>query len=651
MFKGFTNSDISSKFTLENSANFSVQKALGFDNSSLDLDALKTALNAKISLAESLDLSILNGSKISANEFKGAKISIENANFSVKNLSSNSLDISLSNGGEMGVKSIRGSVNLSSDSTSLMSVNSLNLNENFTLKSANAESIFRVKKLEFDASKAANLSKISNANLLVNESLILQNVGQNLASKTSANADFASDLLAFDLGANLSLKNAKISVNFAQNLGENKDKISLNDYYTIFAASLENVSFELGEAQILDGIFAQGKLENDKFLIKFINSNPASFDNLNQHLNPTLSPFLEILLQHDKNDESVKNAINLGAYTALQSRLASLEKSLESLAHSGEKVLKSLPLLHRQEISTRITQNRLGKFTLNGLSGTKFAYNGALNRLANPTQRSDIAPRLALWSEKERANRVWSNVGAGYFAQNGDKLSLYSVSLGYDRRFLGDNLLVGGLLSLTNADFRAEKLTQSPKIYTLALYSDAILGVGELQNELSGSFISGDMSFEDESADYKGFGAFFDSIYKLNLGSLPIKPKALVRVALQGQNELKSPNYKQKAYQDVSLELGLGLEWLYERKSGFYAASFLARRDVYHSESSAAVSLANAQNFIIYKRAEPSFAYELQLWGLDNFSNGLFLRYGVGAFLATRGYKGVKADLQLGYRF
>ena len=79
--------------------------------------------------------------------------------------------------------------------------------------------------------------------------------------------------------------------------------------------------------------------------------------------------------------------------------------------------------------------------------------------------------------------------------------------------------------------------------------------------------------------------------------------------------------------------------------------SFLARRDVYHSEPSAAVSLANAQNFIVYKRTEPSFAYELQLWGLDKFSNGLFLRYGVGAYLATRGYKGVKADLQLGYRF
>ena len=649
-FKGFANSDISSKFTLENGTNFSVQKALGFDNSSLDLDALKAALNAKISLAASLDLSILNGSKISANEFNGAKISVENANFSVKNLSSTSLDISLSNAAMMGVESISANVNLSSDNSSFMSVNSLNLNENFTLKSTNAESIFRVKKLEFDTSKALS-AQISNANLLVNESLILQNVGQNLANKTDANADFAKDLLAFDLGANLSLKNAKISVNFAQNLGENKDKISLNNYYTIFSASLENVSFELGGAQILDGIFAQGKLENDRFLVKFMDSNPASFDNLNQHLNPALSPLLEILLQHNKNDESVKNAVNLGDYTTLQNRLTSLEKSLESLANSSEKVLQSLPLLHRQEINARITQNRLEKFAIDELSGTKLAYNGALNRLANPTSRSDIAPRLALWNEKERTNRVWSNVGAGYFAQNGDKLSLYSVSLGYDRRFLGDELLVGGLISLTNADFRAEKLAQSPKIYTIALYSDTILGFGELQNELSGSFISGDMSFEGESADYKGFGAFFDSIYKLNLSTLPIKPKALVRVALQGQNELKSPNYKQKAYQDVSVELGLGLEWLYERKSGFYAASFLARRDVYHSEPSAAVSLANAQDFIVYKRAEPSFAYELQLWGLDKFSNGLFVRYGVGAYLATHGYKGIKADLQVGYKF
>lgn len=647
VFKGLQNNDFLNKFTLENNATFSV-KALGFDDSSFDLDILKTALNAKISLDDNFDLSILNGSKITASDFSGAKISIENASFNVKNLSSANFDISLSNAAIMGVESISASVNLSSDSTSLMSVNLINLNDNFTLKSANTNSIFNIKRLEFDAGKVL-LAQISNANLLVSESLILQNVGQNLASKSDSNADFAKDFLAFDLGKNLTLKNAKVSVNFVQNLGENKDKISLDNYYTIFAASLENVSFELN-SQILDGIFAQGRVENDRFLIKFTNTNPVNFDNLNKHINPTLSPFLEILLAHNKNDTSIQNAINSGDFSTLNSRLARLDESFKRLASTSGDVLQALPLLHRQEINARIRQNRLEKFALDELFGMSFALN---DRLSNPTQRSDIAPKLAFWSEKERANRVWSNASAGYFTQDSGKLSLQSLSIGYDKRLLDSKLLLGVLGSLTNASLSDDMLNQSPKIYTLALYSDVLFSNGELQNELSVSFASGEKSFEGESGDYKGFGAFFDSIYKAKIGFLPqsIKPLALVRVSLDSQNAFETRTYKHKAYENISVGLGLGLEWLYERESGFYTASLLVRKDFFQSNDSVEVSLANAQKFITYKLNEPSFIYELHLSGLENFANGLFMRYGVGAYLASNAYKGVKADLQLGYRF
>ena len=480
-------------------------------------------------------------------------------------------------------------------------------------------------------------------------------MGQNLGTTQGADDEkLKKDLLALEFSKDLEFKNgAKLNINFADKVSKESKDLILGKSYTIFTAqSLINggVDINLNLNASSTDFFVRGSLGENAFFVEFVRENPRSFAELNPHINPAYSGLLEVLLGHDKNDASIDKAVNLSDYKALNSRLARLDESFKRLANTSGDVLQALPLLHRQEINARIRQNRLEKFALDELFGMSFALN---DRLANPTQRSDIVPRLAFWSEKERANRVWSSASAGYFTQDNGKLSLQSLSIGYDKRLLDSKLLLGVLGSLTNASLSDEMLSQSPKIYTLALYSDVLFGSGELQNELSVSFASGEKSFEGESGDYKGFGAFFDSIYKARLGFLPqsIKPLALVRVSLDSQNAFETRTYKHKAYENISVGLGLGLEWLYERESGFYTASLLVRKDFFQSNDSVEVSLANAQKFITYKLNEPSFIYELHLFGLENFANGLFVRYGVGAYLASSAYKGVKADLQLGYRF
>ena len=427
---------------------------------------------------------------------------------------------------------------------------------------------------------------------------------------------------------------------------KDNNSLQFNQNYTIFTATSlfydKNLDIKLNLAGSESNFFATGKFQDNAFLVEFRRDDPRNFGNLNSHIkNPAHSPLLEILLQHNKNDASIDKAVNMSDYTALNQRLAQIDTSLKTIANADSAALKTLPLLQKQEINARIQQNR---FTT-----AKFA----LAKITNPAQKSDIVPTLLYLDENERQNRVWSGASASFFGNGSDKFSLQSVSIGYDRKLFGDEFLLGILASLTNTQLSSDETSLNPKIYTLALYSDALFRQGELQNELSFSLLNGDKGFESENGSYKSFYGFFESVYKVQTAFLPqsIKPIVLGRVNLRHFDEFSTATYKQKADDDISVDLGVGVEWLWQKESGFYSASFVAERDIYHSQKERLMSLTGAQKFVAYETNEPSFAYQLYLAGLENFKSGIYLRYGLSGFVDSKAYKGFKADVQVGYRF
>lgn len=528
--------------------------------------------------------------------------------------------------------------------------NELNLNTNGLNLTSDTTSKAHIKNLIYDTTKAqANgTSKIPQSNLSVSELFKLDNVGKNLGKTQGTEQDkLNKDLLTLEFSKNLELKNgAKLEVSFADIVKKDNNSLQFNQNYTIFTATSlfydENLDIKLNLAGSESNFFATGKFQDNAFLVEFRRDDPRNFGNLNPHIkNPAHSPLLEILLQHNKNDESIDKAINMSDYTALNQRLAQIDTSLKTIANADSAALKTLPLLQKQEINARIQQNR---FTT-----AKFA----LAKITNPAQKSDIVPTLLYLDENERQNRVWSGASASFFGNGSDKFSLQSVSIGYDRKLFGDEFLLGILASLTNTQLSSNELSLNPKIYTLALYSDALFRHGELQNELSFSLLNGDKGFESESGSYKSFYGFFESVYKVQTAFLPqsIKPIVLGRVNLRHFDEFSTATYKQKADDDISVDLGVGVEWLWQKESGFYSASFVTERDIYHSQKERLMSLTGAQKFVAYETNEPSFAYQLYLAGLENFKNGIYLRYGLSGFVDSKAYKGFKADVQVGYRF
>ena len=638
-----------SSIILDDKATLTLENALSSKDLTLTLSNASTFTAKTLNVSGVLDLKADEKSKITLTTLDLQKGNLQNISQNV-DITTLTLKESTANLQNLNTK-LPQSITLNEKST--LQLNELNLND-FSTKGLNLTSDdtsqAHIQRLIYDAksTQTNGANKTPQSNLSVSELFKLDNVGKNLGKTQGTEQDkLNKDLLTLKFDKKLELgSGAKLDISFADKV--TKNNLLFDKDYKIFSASTLtgsnlNINFKNFNGASFGGtdFYATGKLENNAFFVQFVRENPRNFSKLNPHINPTYSPLLEILLQHNKNDASIDKAVNMSDYTALNQRLAQIDTSLKTIANADSAALKTLPLLQKQEINARIQQNR---FTT-----AKFA----LAKITNPAQKSDIVPTLLYLDENERQNRVWSGASASFFSNDSDKFSLQSVSIGYDRKLFGDEFLLGILASLTNTQLSSDETSLNPKIYTLALYSDALFRHGELQNELSFSLLNGDKGFESESGSYKSFYGFFESVYKVQTAFLPqsIKPIMLGRVNLRHFDEFSTATYKQKADDDISVDLGVGVEWLWQKESGFYSASFVAERDIYHSQKERLMSLTGAQKFVAYETNEPSFAYQLYLAGLENFKNGIYLRYGLSGFVDSKAYKGFKADVQVGYKF
>ena len=386
-------------------------------------------------------------------------------------------------------------------------------------------------------------------------------------------------------------------------------------------------------------------------------------NNLNAYnVAPNQVPLLQVLLEHTN---------------ALPNDSANLKRVLDELNSDFKRlsktnnISKTLPLLHKQDINARIQSVKFSqaRFALDetkrqiALKSGKASLDKDKDKDKANLANSDIfyqlyAANYLIQSDArvsanlhfdEPINRVWANTGGGYFKGDGSTLSFQNISVGYDKRAFGGDFLLGALLGLTNSAFKDKKLSQEPKIYTFSLYSNALLGFLELQNELSVSAIDGKLYFSGESGDYKGFGGYFDTLLKADFG-FALHPQILARASFDSINAFESLTYKQKAHQDTAISVGFGAEYVLYKQSGFYRASFLAIKDIYHSNDKFEISLSKAQNFVTYEKSVGKISYELELGGYESFANGVFIGYGVAGVFNTD-FKGIKANLQAGWRF
>lgn len=672
----------SAKISVQNGASFNAQNLNFAENSTLVLNDKATLTLENALTSKNLSVNASNQSTFTANTLTASGVVNLNAdtnsnikfstlnlkNGDLQNISQNvdftTLNLTQSNANLQNLKTnLLQSIDLKNSSN--LHFKELNFNTNNIKLTSDDSSKAYIKRLIYDASNAqANSTNTAlQSNIVISEKFELKNVGQNLGQNTQGaqgtpNADdekLKKDLFTLQFDKNLELGNgAKLDISFAEAVKKDNKDLLFNKDYTIFSANSLTSSNHLqvdfknsnGTSFGETDFYIKGKLDKDKnaFSVQFVRENPRNFSELNPHIDPSYSPFLEILLQHNDFDKSVDKAVNLSDYSALQERLISLDKSFKDVANSSSNVLETLPLLQRHNINKRIQNQRF--------TGAKYAYN---EERYNPLQKSDFIPALLYLDKMEKEERVWSNVGGGYFTKDESKMSLQSVSVGYDKKLLSNEFLFGVMASITQMQLShsADEFKQNPQIYSLTFYSNALFGDDELQNELGFSFFNDKRHIGDEELSAGGVGTFFNSLYKFKLSFLPqnFKPLILANVNFNSLNAIDTPTYIQKPYKDLSFDVGLGFELDFEKENGFYNISFIAQQDIYHSKDEVLVSLAKSDKFIPYKSNDPSLSYQLRLMGLENFNNGMFLRYSLSGFIDTKAYKGVSADIQLGYKY
>ncbi|VEJ47175.1 anti-codon nuclease masking agent [Campylobacter jejuni subsp. doylei] len=672
----------SAKISVQNGASFNAQNLNFAENSTLVLNDKATLTITDILTSKNLSVNASNQSTFTASTLTASGIVNLNADtnsnikFSTLNLQNGNLQNISQNVAIEKLNLTQSTANLQNLNTnSLKSIdlknssnlhfNELNLNDfdknGLNLTSDDSSKAY-IKRLIYDASNARTngTNTALQSNIVISEKFELKNVGHNLGQNTQGtqNTDdekLQKDLFTLQFDKNLELGNgASLDISFADKVTKDNKDLLFNKDYTIFSANSLTSSNHLqvdfknsnGTSFGETDFYIKGKLDKDKnaFSVQFVRENPRNFSELKPHIDPSYSPFLEILLQHNDFDKSVDKAVNLSDYSALQERLISLDKSFKDVANSSSNVLETLPLLQRHNINKRIQNQRF--------TGAKYAYN---EERYNPLQKSDFIPALLYLDKMEKEERVWSNVSGGYFTKDESKMSLQSVSVGYDKKLLSNEFLFGVMASITQMQLShsADEFKQNPQIYSLTFYSNALFGDDELQNELGFSFFNDKRHIGDEELSAGGVGTFFNSLYKFKLSFLPqnFKPLILANVNFNSLNAIDTPTYIQKPYKDLSFDVGLGFELDFEKENGFYNISFIAQQDIYHSKDEVLVSLAKSDKFIPYKSNDPSLSYQLRLMGLENFNNGMFLRYSLSGFIDTKAYKGVSADIQLGYKY
>ena len=410
-----------------------------------------------------------------------------------------------------------------------------------------------------------------------------------------------------------------------------------------------------------DRLFVVSKFDDagKNLLVKFLEYDPRSFNELNKHISSKYSEILKVLTQHNPNDIAIDTAAKTDDYTLLQSSLVQIDSAMRDLANSaplGEQILFSNNFV----INTRIAQVRLTQ--ADKIHNLRFANNDEdmLYKQISRGVASDISYDFS--QNDDLHNNVWLNVGGGYF-NGGNSTSVFaSTNVGYDRlsKFGSADVLFGVMAGFGSNQSKFQSLHNNAKFYNMGLYAHGILGSNEMQSNLNINILQNNKAFQSstQQGDNLSFNGLLSVYYKRVFALAPlgefkqnIKPVALLGVGVNNIGNSIMATYKQESYNNISAEIGVGVQYTLRKDTNFYSAEILMRHNVYHSNDRVFVSLANAQSFIGYTLEHRKSSLEFNFIGSHTLTQSLYIQYGVLGLVDIGLSYGIKGDIKLGYRF
>lgn len=477
-------------------------------------------------------------------------------------------------------------------------------------------------------------------------------------------------------------ENAKVQVKLDSSVKKGESNgITLGQYYTLISAGS---IFDNRADSRIDFVFDSSVSENDKFfvvskydnekknlLIKFLESAPNTFSELDKqisHASNRYSEILKALTEARPNDEAIDIATRTDDYKVLDERIQAIDGDLSTIAQGNKtRLTQNLLFSNDYTINTRIIQVRLAQRA--SKKHLRFAQNDTSYRIQSVIQgavRSDAAPSYGAISE-DLPNSVWLNMGGGYFGGEA-QMGFGATNIGYDRTFnvANSDIMIGAMIGFGGSKAHTGALSENVLFYNVGLYLHTIFdarggiyGGHELQSNLNFSINDNSKIYDSQSAKNTAFGTLFSVYYKYNFivsndneMSHALKPVVLLALGYNRSNAFDTGTYKQSAYTNANLSYGLGVEYNAVWSAHFYSVGFVFKDMAWNASDNAKLSLSGARNFIGYTiESAPRFSVELNLVGSHKITPNFYLQYGIAGMADFSANYGAKGDIKFGYRF
>ena len=648
-------------------------------------DGGTTNLNGNL-IGENIELKNASIIKTGDLEFKkGAKITLDNTSkLEVTNLKVDKTNLWLNFAkSSTNAQSLQ---NITLSNSANLTINSWDFG-NATKFTSTDNSRVNFQKATYDAQNGT--AKPIGADSTISGELKLSNVGtqtnQNSPSTTTTTPNISTDTrfesLKFE-NKNLSFgADSKISVSFDSSVKKSDKNIKTDGTYYKFISTGDSgtitdnrtdsrIDFKFDSSLTeAEKFFVVGKFDDKNLLVKFLEYDPRSFNELNKHISSKYSEILKALTEHNPNDISIDTAAKTDNYGVLETKLKSIDSDLNEIAQGNTtRQTRNLLFSNDQTINTRISQVRLAQSGRN--KHLRFAQNDAMYRIQTLMQsavRSDAMPSYARERELDLSNSVWLNVGGGYFGGD-SKMGFGATNIGYDRLFDADNgsVLVGAMLGFGGSKAHTGEFIDSAMFYNIGLYLHSLFcarggefGGHEIQSNISFSINDNRKTYNAKSAKNTAFGTLFALYYKYNFIlaqndtiSHALKPVAVLALGYNRNGAFEINEYKQATYNSVNFSYGLGVEYNAVMSESFYSLALTLKDMAYSGSKSVFMSLSGAQNFIGYSlESAPRFSAEINLIGSHKLTDALYLQYGIAGMVDSGANYGAKGDIKIGYKF
>lgn len=701
-------------FIMNKDSNIIINETLSLKNSSLNMKLSDNA-NVKIkdlSLQDSKDsvLSLQNNARLESNSL--------NLNNSLLNLDSKNIiinEINLKNNSTLNYNAdSKTTKSITLDNGSNLSFNADTTNiQNVTLSNNSTarfnEFSYQTQQISTDSNSALYFnslnvgknSKILNANANILQDLNLNDVG--ILGGNNGNNAAENRYHALNISQNLNLESsAKINVTFDKSvLNETNSNVEMGKFYTLLSAGNLNdnridkkINFTFADAS--KSFFMVSKVENNSIFIKFLESNPKTFIEVNKRINPAYSDIARILIEHNPNDSILDNAVSTDDYDKLNVYLSNIESNLNALSKNDlRKINTNILFSNNTSINSRVSsvrfahkmQNMESALALNILDSKNIkvatdaqtpnplkdsiesnlqnykadsiAQDFIESKNAKITKQSKYRPLIL----NDALNNAWGSVSAGYFGGK-SSMGFYSMNVGYDR--LIKDTLVGVMAGYGSSNATLNALQDSSHIANFALYTHAPINNHEIASNLNMSAIFSKKTLSTKSLDSvtsdlansTNFGLLWNLYYKyaFNLSAIKgfyqsIKPVAMMSVSAQNVGAVRGSMYKMQGYSDFASEIGVGLEYVIGKSNMYYSAQILARQGLFHTIDSINLSLSNATGSISYALRDDTTAFELNLNAAHNVKDRIYMQYNFASLVDIAGNYGIKGELKFGVLF